>query len=96
VDKIIQILEKTATDGIPEVQENEILVHETQQMLVHYYSLQNAVQKQALQAYFNQSWLGEVAVYNDKLSRVPKEQVKKIISAGLKKLKISIAGPNKF
>lgn len=93
VKQIVQVLKKMRTEGIPGAQENRILDQETRQMIIHYYSLEFAVQNLALQTYFNQDWIGDVAVYNDKLSKVSAEQVKKFIAGRLPYLKLSIAGP---
>jgi predicted Zn-dependent peptidase len=94
VNQIIQVLGKLSVEGMPEDRENQILTKETQQMIIRYYSPWYAIQNQALQVYFDQEWIGDVAVYNDKLSQVSQKQVKKVIANGLKNLKISIAGPN--
>lgn len=93
VHKTIEVMKELMANGIPENEGERILKEETQQMMVRYYSLPYAVQNLAFQTISDQSWIGDVAIYNDKLSQVSREHVKRVIADKLPFLKISVAGP---
>ena len=92
LSKTLQLLESIAEEGIPKQEEEYILKKEHKRLELRGESLKVMVYTAALKTLYDLEWIDDAEMYLAKLEN-SREQVPKVLSRGLKRLKVSVAGP---